>query len=254
MLKLTGFAVWVASAAGAFGQGSFGQIAFGGCWQTTLTLINQNTAATASVTISFYGDNGSPLSTPVQGIGTMTSYKFTIQSGTRQDVVLSNSDANSSAVAGWANVATTGDVALGGQGSFLCRIAGRPDYQSVVPLSAPKSSPCLVPFPPATNPVILVPFDDTPGQFTTSFAIANTANTAQNISIEFDDSSNNPLLKDTLAFGPMQHMAFATTDRYSQLAGTKGVLRIFADPAKVAVLGLLFNSTGPFTTILPVTQ
>jgi hypothetical protein len=111
-----------------------------------------------------------------------------------------------------------------------------------------------VPFPPATNPVILVPFDDTAGQFTTSIAIANTTNSAQNISIEFDDSSNNPLLKDILALGPMQHMAFATTDRYSQLAGTKGLLRIFADPASTAVLGLLFNSTGPFTTILPVTQ
>jgi hypothetical protein len=123
-----------------------------------------------------------------------------------------------------------------------------------VPLSSLKSSPCLVPFPAAANPVILVPFDDTAGQFTTSIAIANTTNAAQNISIEFDDAANNPLLKGVLALGPMQHMAFATTDRYAQLAGTKGILRVFADPAKVAVLGLLFNSTGPFTTILPVTQ
>src|SRR5580658_9310247 len=145
MLKLTGFALWIAGATGVFGQGTFGQIAFGGCWQTTLTLINQNSAAMANVAIFFYGDDGSPLSTPVQGIGSVTTYKFTIQPGNRQDVVLFNSDANSTAVEGWANVATTGDVELGGQGSFLCRTAGRPDYQSVVPLNALKSSPCLVP-------------------------------------------------------------------------------------------------------------
>ncbi len=252
MPKLTGFALWIASAAAVFGQGSFGQIAFGGCWQTTLTLINQNTAATANVTISFYGDDGSPLNTPVQGIGTMTSYKFTIQPGNVQDVILSNSDTNSSAVEGWANVATTGDIALGGQGSFLCRIAGRPDYQSVVPLSALKSSPCLVPFPEGANPTILVPFDDS--AYTTSVAIANTTNAAQNFSIEFDDSSNNLLRKDVLSFGPMEHLAFATTDRYPELAGTKGVLRLFTDPAKVTVLGFMFNPTGPFTTILPVIQ
>jgi hypothetical protein len=239
---------------GGLGQGNLGQIAFGGCWQTTLTLINQNTATTANVAISFYGDNGSPLSAPVQGVGIVASYKFTIQPGNRQDVILFDSDASSSAVERWANVATTGDVALGGQGSFLCRVAGRPDYQAVVPLTAPKSSPCLVPFPPATNPVILVPFDDTAGQYTTSIAIANTTHAAQSIAIEFDDASNSPLLKDTLALGPMQHLAFATTDRYPQLAGTKGILRVFADPADAAVLGLLFNSTGPFTTILPVTQ
>jgi len=252
MVKITGLGLWIASAAAAFGQGSFGQIAFGGCWQTTLTLINQNSAATANVTVAFYGDDGAPLSTPIQGVGSKTSYQFTIPPGIRQGVVLDNADASSAAVEGWASVVSMSDVSLAGQGSFLCRVAGRPDYQAVVPLNAPKSSPCLVPFPAAANPVILIPFDD--ASYTTSVAIANTTAAPQNISIEFDDSSNNPLLKDTLALGPMQHVAFATTDRYAQLAGARGVVRIFADPAGAAVLGLLFNPTGPFTTILPVTQ
>src|ERR1700722_16560654 len=95
MSKLAGLALWVAGAAGVFGQGTLAQIAFGGCWQTTLTLINQNTAAMANVTIFFYGDNGSPLSTPVQGMGTVTSYKFTIPPGNRQAVGSCNSHAHS---------------------------------------------------------------------------------------------------------------------------------------------------------------
>jgi len=42
-------------AGAAFGQqGSFGQIAYGGSWQTTFTLINLSSASTATGTLSFF--------------------------------------------------------------------------------------------------------------------------------------------------------------------------------------------------------
>ncbi len=129
-------------------------------------------------------------------------------------------------------MATTGDIALGGQGSFLCRIAGRPDFQSVVPLGSPKSSPCLVPFPAAANSVILIPFDDTMGQFTTSIAIANTTASAQNISIEFDDAANNPSAQRRSCAGldatyrVRDHGPLCTTGR-----NQGNFLRVFGDQA-----------------------
>jgi len=87
-------------------------------------------------------------------------------------------------------------------------------------------------------------------------ALANATNSTQAYVIEFDDQSNNPLVADTPPLTPMQHMAFVSTDRYPALAGKKGILRIHANPANLAVLGLLSNltSTGAITTIIPVPQ
>src|SRR5579862_1173626 len=128
-------ALSILCAGGAFGQGSFGQIAFGGCWQTTFTLINLDPQNAASVSLFFYGDSGAALSAPVQGVGAVPSYTFTIPANGAQDVVLSNTDPNTTQ--GWANMSTAGGVFVRGQGSYLCHIAGRPDFQAVVPLNSP---------------------------------------------------------------------------------------------------------------------
>jgi hypothetical protein len=237
---------------GAFGQGTFGQIAYGGCWQTTFTLVNLNTQSAASVSLSFYGDNGAPLGAPVQDIGSVSSYTITIPAGGAQSVVLSNSDI--STTQGWASMSTGDGVTVRGQGSFRCHLSGRPDFEAVVPLSTPGSTPCIIPFPSQSNPVILVPFDNTAGQYTTSLAFANTTNTTLAVPIEFDDQFNHLLATDTLNLAAMQHTAFATTDKYPAVAGKKGILRIQASAANLTILGLLFNATGPFTTIIPVTQ
>src|SRR5665213_879943 len=54
--------------AAAFGQqGTFGQIAYGGSWQTTFTLMNLNSITRATVTLSFFGDDGSLLLSRVLG-------------------------------------------------------------------------------------------------------------------------------------------------------------------------------------------
>ncbi|MBZ5633951.1 MAG: hypothetical protein LAO55_12585 [Acidobacteriia bacterium] len=251
------FALSIVCAAGAFGQGTFGQIAFGGGWQTTFTLLNLDPLNVASVTLSFYSDAGSPLSAPVQGVGTLSTYTFTIPARGAQSVVLSGSESVTSQ--GWANMTTAGGVVVRGQGSFRLHVLGRQDSEAVVPLSTSGSTQCIIPFP--TAPVLVIPFDNTSGQYITSMAVANTTNTAQTASIEFDDQFNTPLVTDTLNLGALQHMAFSTIDKYPALAGKKGILRISqaTNPAlpnttNLTVLGLLFNFTGPFTTILPVAQ
>ena len=247
------FVVGVLCGGSAFVQGTFGQIAFGGCWQKTFTLINLNAQGAASVSLFFYADDGSQLSAPVQGVGNVPfPYVFTIPANGAQDVVLSSTAAN--VTQGWANMSTAGGVIVRGQGSFRCHISGRPDFEAVVPLTTPASTECIIPFPPSPNPVVLVPFDNTAGQYVTSLALANTTSAALAIPVEFDDQFNNPLVTDMLSLGAMQHTAFATTDKYPALAGKKGVLRIKASTMNLTILGLLFNDTGPFTTIIPVIQ
>jgi hypothetical protein len=244
----------VLCAGAAFGQqGSFGQIAYGGSWQTTFTLVNLSSASTATGTLSFFGDNGSPLIAPVQGYGNVSVYTFAIPPGGSQSVVLSTSDLNT--IQGWASMSTTG--AVRGQASFRVFLPKGGISEAVVPLTLPGSALCILPFPPSGDPVILIPFDNTNGQYVTSIAIANTTTVDMpSIAMEFVDQSNNLLQSATTSLLAMQHTAFVTTDRYQALAGQKGIVRIHADPAKLTVLALLSNlaSTGSITTILPVTQ
>lgn len=247
-------ALSVLCATGAFGQqGTFGQIAYGGSWQTTFTLINVSTLGTANVTLSFFGDNGQPLNAPVQGFGVTPVYTFAIPAGGAQNVVLSSSDA--ATTQGWASLSASGGT-VRGQGSFRFLVPNGSGAiaEAVVPLSLPSSALCIVPFP-QFDPVILVPFDNTAGQYVTSLALANSTNGQLTVPIEFDDQSGSPLQADTLNLTAMQHTAFVTTARYSTaLVGKKGILRIHADPAKLTVLGLLSNSTNAITTIIPVSQ
>ena len=244
-------ALGVLSMGAAIGQGTFGQIAYGGCWQTTFTFANLNAQNTANVTLAFYGDDGSQLSAPVQGVGNISSYLFTIPPNGSRTVVLTSTDPN--ATQGWANMTTAG-VTVRGQGSFLCRTPGRPDYEAVIPLTTPGTPGCIVAFPPPSDPVILLPFNNTGGHVT-ALAFANTTSMALPVVLEFADESSNLLVTSTLTLDAMHHTAFALSeDSYPALKATKGILRIHASPTTLTVLGLIFNFSGPFTTIMPIIQ
>ena len=246
-------ALGILCAGGVFGQqGSFGQIAFGGLWQTTFTLINVSSTGTATVTLSFFGDDGAPLNAPVQGFGVTSAYTFAIPAGGSQNVVLQSSDP--APTQGWASMSASGGT-VRGQGSFRLMLPGAIS-EAVVPLSLPPglTAACLMPLP-SGNPIILVPFDNTNG-YVTSLAFANpSATSSESYVIEFDDQSGAPLAADTITLGPRQHRAFVSRDAYP-LGGQKGVLRIHGsvDLSLPTVLGLLSNSTNVITTILPVSQ
>jgi len=239
----------------AFGQsvqGTFAQIAYGGSWQTTFTLVNLNSSAGASVTLNFFGDGGSPLSAPVDGAGSLSSYTFTIPPNGARNIVLSSTD--TSVTQGWASMVTSGIVR--GQGSFRFVLANGQISEAVVPLTTPGVvAGCIIPIP-QTNPLILIPFDNTSG-YVTSLAVANITTNAPSYAIEFVDQSNNPLVADTLNLSSLQHKAFVTTQAYPAVAGKKGIIRIHGSTADLSlptVLGLLSNSTNTVTTIIPITQ
>ena len=143
-----------------------------------------------------------------------------------------------------------------GQGSFRFLLPGGAISEAVVPISISGSAACILPFPvaPGANPVILIPFDNTTGQYVTALALANTSIRQLDVPIEFDDQSNGQLVVDTLNLTANQHMAFLVKDNYPALRNTKGILRIQASAASVSVLGLLANATNAITTIIPVTQ
>jgi len=235
----------------AFGQsGSFAQIAFGGSWQTTFTLLNESDTLLAHVTLFFFGDNGLPLNAPVLGAGTVSNYTFTIAPGGLQSVVLVSSDPTTSQ--GWASLDVGGSGIVRGQASFRFLLPNKTISEAVVPISTSGSAVCVVPSPAPS--VILVPFDNTTGQYVTSLALANTTQGLLTVPIEFDDQSGNLLVADTLSLTPMQHVAVVTPQAYPALAGKRGVLRIHQSPLFVSLVGLLSNNTNAITTIIPITN
>jgi hypothetical protein len=248
-------ALSIACAACAFGQqGSFAQIAYGGSWQTTLTLIDESDTLPANVTLSFFGDDGSPLSAPVLGAGNTSVYTFTIPAGGLQSVVLFSSASITSQ--GWASMNVASGIPVRGLGSFRFLLPSKTISEAVVPLSISGSAVCIVPSPsvPGAPSVILVPFDNTTGEYVTSVALANTTSGFLSVPIEFDDESNHLLVKDTLILSARQHVAVVTPQAYPVLAGKKGVLRIHQSTEFVTVLGLLSNNTNAITTIIPITN
>jgi hypothetical protein len=255
----------VVCAGGAFGQsveGTFAQIAFGGSWQTTFTLVNMDATNLANVTLNFFQDGATPgpLTVPVQGFGNTASFAFTILPSNSTNVVLSST--NPIVTQGWASMTVGAGTTVRGQGSFRFLLPGGQISEAVVPLNSTPTF-CILFCAPTSN--ILIPFDNTNGVYITSIALANTMSTNQNVTIEFDDQSNIKLASDTLNLTPMQHKAFRTIDLYPQTVNKKGVIRIsdttdngvpinLPTPAPVIALGLLSNATNAVTTIMPITQ
>jgi len=229
-------------------QGSFAQIAYGGGWQTTFTLVNPSDTRLAFVTLNFYGDNGSPLNVPIQDASATTSYTFSIVPGGQQSVVLSSTAPTETE--GWASIDISGTAR--GQASFRRLLPNKTISEAVIPLSSSGFAVCVVPT--AAPSVILLPFDNTTGQYVTSLALANTTTGALSVPFEFVDQSNNVLVADTLNLTARQHVAVVMPDAYPALAGKRGTLRIHQAPEKLTVLGLLANSTNSITTILPFTN
>jgi hypothetical protein len=245
----------------AFAQGSFAHFAYGAGYQTSFTLVNLSTTDSANVNLFFYNSDGTSLQADVQGVGPITPYNFTIPAGGSKTVVLAGDPAAAKDVEGWAQLAVPGGYpTVRGQGSFKRHFPGLPDFEAVVPLTS-DSSACILSFPLQT-PGVLIPFDNTNG-YLTALAFANTGSSTQTLQLEYDDESYQKIATSTLTLAPSTHVAFVTyvagAGSDPAVAGKKGVLRIQdttlqATAQDFAVLGLLFNPTGPFTAILPITQ
>jgi hypothetical protein len=194
-------------------------------------------------------------------VGKVTPYSFTIPAGNSKTVALVGYPAAVKATEGWAQLEVVGGYpTVRGQGSFRRHLGGQPDFEAVVPLTSYDSAACIIPLPtPNQIPGALLPFDNKTGKYTTALAFANAdSTTTQVLQLEYDDKSNQKIVSNTPTLPPKNHIALLTNLAGDAgdpaLAGRKGVLRIQATTQFFAVLGLLFNSTGPYTAILPISQ
>ena len=243
----------------ASAQGTFGHLAYGGGWQTTFLVVNQDQTTEANVSLSFYSDSGAPLAAPVNSGTSISVYSFSIPPRGSSAILLPNVG-GSTTHEGWASLNVSNGPTVSGQAIFRQQLGGsHPVLEAAVPFST--GAPlCLVPYGdvPLTHS-ILVPFDNTIDVHLTAFAFANTTSSAMSVPIEFDDASGAIIATDTLNLGALNHTAFTSIAKYPATNGKSGVLRISlpggANPGDLSVLALLADAvSGTLTTLLPITQ
>jgi len=222
---------------------STSQIASGGGWKTTLTLINLLTTQN-SVHVVFRGDDGGPLILPLvvtrQGApqsALVSSLDRTLDPGATL-LIESEAPVSSATLVGWAEVTSSGPVS--GFAIFRQRGQDGRDSEGTAPVESARTSD------------LVLPFDNTTG-FVTGVALVNLTASAVIVNATIRDDSGAQIGLQAVALPPMGHTSFAAVDRFSVTSGRRGIIE-FQNTAGGAVtgLGLRFGPSGSFTSV-PVT-
>jgi len=219
----------------AAGGGSMAQVASGGGWQTTFTLVNTGTSS-AQVQLTFFDNNGTALSLPltfVQSgtVKTASSLSQTIDAGATL-VVLTLGRNTGASLVGSAQLTTTGTVS--GFAIFRYNPTGQ---EAVVPLETRKGS------------AYVLAFDNTNG-LATGLALANISNQAASVPVDLRDDTGTSLGTATINLAANGHTSFLLTGTYASVVNKRGTVE-FDTPTgtQISVLGLRATPTGAVTTI-----
>jgi hypothetical protein len=228
------------SSAGLSDAGSMAQIASGGGWDTSLTLIDLGTSS-AEARIDFSSNAGSalvlPFTFPQQTFpGTILGPTVDQILNPRQQFVLNAAGSlNDPASVGWAQLTAGGAV----NGFAIFKNSN--GQEAVVPLEARNA------------PSYLLAFDNT-GSLATGLAIANLATAAANVNVVIRDDTGRPIGTKALNLPARGHNSFMLTDPqngFSATAGKRGTVEFDTPPnGRISVLGL--RAKGVAVTTLPV--
>ena len=215
--------------------GSMAQVASGGGWQTTFTLVNTGTTS-AQVELSFFDNSGNALSLPLFFVQsgtpiTASTLTETISVGAML-VILTQGNNAATPVVGSSQLSTDGNVS--GFAIFRYNPSGQ---EAVVPLETRNTT------------AYLLAFDNTNG-VGTGVALANVSNQATNVPVVLRDDTGATLGMATINLPARGHTSFMLTSSYSSVAGKRGTVE-FDTPAgtQITVLGLRATPSGTLTTI-----
>lgn len=217
------------------GGGSMAQVASGGGWQTTFTLVNAGTSS-APVQLSFFDNNGNALPLPLTlvqtGVTTTASaLSQTIGGGATLVILTQGSNAGASVVAS-AQLTTTGTVS--GFAIFRYNPTGQ---EAVVPLETRDAS------------AYVLAFDNTNG-LATGLALANVSNQPANVPVALRDDTGANLGTAAINLAANGHTSFMLTGSYASVANKRGTVEFDAPSGtQISVLGLRATPTGAVTTI-----
>jgi len=237
-----------ASAASLPFAGSMPQIASAGGWDTSITLINTGRQV-ADATVSFFGNDGSPLLLPISSpqpllggtvLGALLGATVEQTISTYALLTLESSGAATEAGAvGSAQLLTSGSV--GGFAIFRYNPSGQ---EAVVPLETRNAG------------AYVLSFDNT-GGVSTGVAVANVSSTPANIPVLIRDDTGASLGSVMINLPPEGHTSFMLSDNYGVTTAKRGTVE-FRTPVggRISVLGLRaapIGESGNFAvTTIPV--
>jgi hypothetical protein len=217
------------------GGGSMAQVASGGGWQTTFTLVNTGTAS-VQAQLSFFDNNGTALSLPLTFMqsGTPTTASTisqTVAAGATLVILTQGNNAGASVV-GSAQLTTTGNVS--GFAIFRYNPTGQ---EAVVPLETRNAAGYVL------------AFDNTNG-LATGVALANVSNQAANVPVVLRDDTGATLGTAPINLVAHGHTSFILTSSYTSVANKRGTVEFDAPAgAQISILGLRATPAGAVTTI-----
>jgi hypothetical protein len=211
--------------------------ASGGGWESTVTLINVFEAG-IGYRLSFRGVNGQPVQVTYRAPDGRTTVADTIQGQLGDDssatFVLPDVGALQT---GWAVLDYDGESRISGMLTFRQRISGRPDFESSVTLTRDDETP------------VYMPFDNTLA-FATTVAITNPSTTENTtLQLRFWDTSGSEIITREIQLSAGTTTAFSLPERYPELSGRFGQLRITGSASHLATMALRFNPSGAFSTV-----
>lgn len=221
-------------------SGIIAQIASGGTWKTTITLLNP-TASPAQVRVAFYGDDGSFLSLPLvvtQGSAAVSVVASSVErtippNGT---LLLESEAASSLAAVGWADVRSSTPVS--GFAIFRQKHGSGVDSEGTSPLQS------------LFAPSFLQPMDNQIG-FSTGVALVNLAADQEAVltAIVYDENGAE-IARENFTLPPNGHTSFSVPAKYPALAGKRGFIEFQTNRAPgITGLGLRFQPTLSFTSV-----
>jgi len=226
--------------------GSITQIASGGGWDTSLTLVNLGSSE-GEAQLDFLGDDGGtpmlPFTLPQQtSMGTMLRATFGETLDPAATLILDTTGPARQATAeGSAQLLTSGDI--DGFAIFTYAPTGQAAVSPIEKRNATK---------------YLLPFDDT-GVVSTGLAIANLAESAAVFEVVMRDDSGAQIGTGMIGLPALGHNSFMLTDStygFPAAAGVRGTVEFDTPPGgRISVLGLranaIPNSSGFAVTSLP---
>jgi len=214
----------------------FPHLATGNGWETEITLVNMSSGA-VDFDIYFYNPQGGefevtlreqPNGEPIRN----SAFEVSLDGGASTTVVMVDTTPGLLRQ-GWAVVDYTGDQnRLGGHATFRQRIAGRADYEALIPMSSYEDY------------AFLLPVNDAAG-FITAIAMCNpSANVSANILLQLLDVDGNEIARRELTLGPQQHLAAAIREWFPQVEGRYATLYVESNTDRLSAIGLRFNTAG----------
>lgn len=220
--------------AGFVDAGIAPQIASGGGWSTTFTLLNTD-ASTAKAHLDFYDDQGAPLPlTLTQYVAgatvTTASADVTLQPGTMTSIVASGGQARS----GWAHLLAEGNV---GAYALLAYSNGTGTTEAIAPISI------------STANAYMLPFDNTNG-YVTGVGLANNSAQTASVLATLRDPTGQTVSTGTILLPAWGHVSFEVNGRYPATANATGTLELSSPVSgQIGVLGIRAGSNDSFTAV-----